>query len=101
MDIDTALHALLRKGEGGVAGLQLITKAARLAKRQVRRDSGGGAPLGQGNLIVARAGKLVVQGVQPLQAAFQNAILPAACFERCTLVPIPRCVVWWTKHEAP
>jgi hypothetical protein len=35
MDIDTALHALLRKGEGGVAGLQLITKAARLAKRQV------------------------------------------------------------------
>ncbi|WIA29900.1 hypothetical protein OEZ86_012369 [Tetradesmus obliquus] len=34
MDIDTALHALLRTGGGGVAGLQLVTKAARLAKRQ-------------------------------------------------------------------
>jgi hypothetical protein len=37
MDIDTALHALLRKGDSGVGGLQLLAKAAHLSKRQVGR----------------------------------------------------------------
>jgi hypothetical protein len=46
MDIDTALHALLRKADSGVAGLQLITKAARLSKRQVRQRTAAGGRAG-------------------------------------------------------
>lgn len=35
MDIDTALYAVLRKDERGLAGLKTVTKAARMAKKMV------------------------------------------------------------------
>ncbi|KAF8066161.1 hypothetical protein HT031_002483 [Scenedesmus sp. PABB004] len=68
MDIDTALYALLRKDERGVAGLRVLTKAARMNKKQDVLE-----------LLMASYG-LPLVAVVLLQRVM--AITPAALLER-------------------